>query len=222
MIKDDRMRTIYGMVRAGVTVCDVGTDHAHIPIELILSGKAPRCIITDISAPSLEKGIANARIAGCGDKISSYCANGTLGVPLDNDMDVIIAGMGGELISDILRQDKRLRSNAYGFVLQPMSKPEALRSFLAENGFEMIDEVKTEALGRVYAVIKCRYTGKAYKLTEREIYLGCFTRSDAPLEKRYAEKVISSLETRLEGLKRSDTVNEAEISQLEHLISEIK
>lgn len=219
MIKDERMKLIYGKVREGVTVCDVGTDHAIIPIELLLSGKAERCVLTDISAPSLEKGVKNAGNAGVGGKISAYCANGTLGVPLDGQMDFIIAGMGGELISQILDQDERLRNPGYGFVLQPMSKAEELRRYLAENGFLVKNETKVESGGRVYAVICCSYDGAVRTISEKELFLGYGFDAKRSLDRIYAEKVLASFRVRLKGLESAETRDESEINLL---INQIK
>ena len=221
MLKDERMKALYGAVRTNVTVCDVGTDHASIPIELILSGKSPRCIITDISAPSLEKGAMNAKSAGCSDKISAFCANGTLGVPLDDEMDVIIAGMGGELISQILDQDIRLKNSKYRFALQPMSKADELRSYLAQSGFEILSESKVKAVGRVYPIIVCAYTGKTYALDTVTRLLG-FKSATNGLEKEYAERVIKALSVKLDGIKSAENPDTLLIERLENEINEVK
>ena len=221
MLKDDRLKTLCEAVRGGVTVCDVGTDHAYVPIELILSGKTPRCIITDISAPSLEKGVNNAKMAGCGEKITAYCTSGTLGVAFDGETDIVIAGMGGELIAQIIEQDAQLKAPSFRFVLQPMSKAEELRCYLAENGFEMTDEVKTESGGRIYAVITCKYSGATYTLTERQQLLGSFERKGDPLERGYTNRVLSALKIRLKGLENAENRNEAEISRLREQIDSI-
>ena len=218
MLTDARMKVISEAVREGVTVCDVGTDHAHIPIELIKSGKAKRCIITDISAPSLEKGIANAKAEGCIDRISAYCANGTLGVPLDPVTDIIIAGMGGELISQIIGQDERLKDTAFRFVLQPMSKAEILRSFLADNGFKMTEEKKVESAGRIYAVILCAYEGDPYVISERERYLGVSHSVTDPLACEYAKRTRKAIETKLSGLMSAENKDEGEINALKALL----
>ncbi len=213
MLKDERMKTVYAAVRDGVTVCDVGTDHALIPIELILSGRSESCIITDISAPSLEKGVSNAKKALCGDKIKSFCTNGTLAVPLAEKMDFIIAGMGGELIAQIIEQDKRLKNPAYRFVLQPMSRAEELRSYLASNGFEILCEVKVESQDRIYSVITAAYTGKVTQLDDAAALLG-FTKAKTELEIRYAKRVIGVLKTKLNGLQSAENPDTKLIKKL--------
>ena len=213
MLKDGRMETIYGMVRRGVTVCDVGTDHAIIPIELVKNCLCPSAIATDISAPSLEKGIRNIKKAGCADKIKTYCTNGTLSVPLENKMDFIIAGMGGELIVKIISQDERLKNSDFRFILQPMTRAEELRSFLAEYGFKMLSESKAEGDGRVYAVINACYTGEKYSLNSTETLFGVTPAPQNELEIRYAEKEEKRLNAKLIGLENSDT--EASIAEKE-------
>ena len=221
MLKDERMKAIYSALREGVTVMDVGTDHALIPIELILSGKAPRCILTDISAPSLEKGVKNAKKAQCGDKITAYCTNGTLGVPIEGETDVIIAGMGGELIAEIIEQDQRFKGENVRIVAQPMSKAEVLREYLAKNGFEASAEVKVQSCGRIYSVISARYSGKKTAISHRQAYLGFFINANDPLEDSYKNKVVKALKTKLDGLKSAENLNQDEISELSSVINEI-
>ena len=173
MLKDDRMRTVYSAVREGVTVCDVGTDHGLLPIELILNGKAQRCIMTDISAPSLEKGVKNAKKTGVSDKISAYCTNGTLGVPFDGDTDIIIAGMGGELIVRILSDAPWTKDKDIRLCLQPMTHPEKLRYFLVSEGYSIVDEkiAVEETEDKIYQIILAEYSGVAEKLDPEELEL---------------------------------------------------
>ncbi len=203
MLKDNRMRVIADLVRQGATVCDVGTDHAFIPIELILSGKCVGAVITDISASSLEKGVTNVKKNGLRDKVKSFCANGTLGAELDGVTDVIIAGMGGELISSILSQDPRLKNEELRFILQPMSRAEELRIFLAENGFETEKEVKVESEGRVYAILCVKYTGKSFAADTRYILFGATPNAENEADIRYAEKLLRVLQTKKDGLAMS-------------------
>lgn len=205
MLKDGRMETIYGFVRRGAVVCDVGTDHAIIPIELVKNGVCESAVITDISAPSLEKGVNNAKNCKMDKKISAYCTNGTLKVPLDDVTDVIIAGMGGELIAQIISQDTRLCDGRFRFILQPMSKPQFLRSFLSENGFEMLLEKKTEADGRVYSVIVAEYTARISQLTDLQLLFGVTPEYSDENEKKYALNVYRALLEKLKGQESSST-----------------
>ena len=204
MLKDERMTLIYSLVRDGKNVLDVGTDHAIIPIELVKNKISPRGTVTDISRPSLDKGIKNIAAAGLGGKIDAYCTDGTLGVPLESVDDVIIAGMGGELIVKILSQDERLRLERLRFILQPMTKPEETRKFLYENGFNVLSEEKVISEGRVYAVILAEYDGKRKDYSLTDLLLGTTPKRENGADVIYAERLLSVLNTRLSGLKRAD------------------
>lgn len=225
MLKDERMAVICSMVRDGAVVCDVGTDHAIIPAELLKSGKCSRAVITDISVPSLEKGIKNIKKEGLEDKVSAFAANGTLGAELDGVTDIVIAGMGGELIAGIIAQDERLKSPGLHFILQPMSRAPQLRTFLYENGFEITDEKKASVERRVYAVINAEYTGVKKQHVLRDIYLGPgeFLSRENVSDKRYAEKELEQIKTKIRGIDSSAAPlkHAAERSELEGIAREI-
>ncbi len=204
MLKDERMTLIYSLVRDGKSVLDVGTDHAIIPIELVKSKKSPFATVTDISRPSLDKGIKNIADAGLGEKISAYCTDGTLGAPLEGVDDIIIAGMGGELIVKILSQDTRLHSDKFRFILQPMTKPEETRKYLYENGFKVLSETKVISEERVYAVILAEFNGKRTDYSLRELLLGATPNRENAADVAYAERLLSALCTRLSGLNKAE------------------
>lgn len=204
MLKDERMTLIYSLVRTGKNVLDVGTDHAWIPIELVKNNVSPCAAVTDISRSSLDKGIKNIKAAGLEQKIAAYCTDGTLGVPLETVDDVIIAGMGGELIVKILSQDKRLLSDKLHFILQPMTKPEELRYYLYQNGFTVISEQKVISENRVYAVISAKYTAENTDFSLSDILLGAFPDKSSQADTVYAERLLSALTVRLHGLQKAE------------------
>lgn len=215
MLKDNRMAQIYAAVRTSDTlgICDIGTDHAHLPIELVGSGKVPFAIATDISLPSLEKGKQNIAAHGLSDRISTYLADGSLGVPLDGIGDIIIAGMGGELIASILCSDDRLRSPALHFVLQPMTKHSVLRAALAKNGFETEREYCVSDGNRIYFIMSTYYTGVARELSPSELLLGVNTEPSAELT-AYARLKLSQLERELAGVMSSARPDASERDRL--------
>ena len=221
MLKDERMALIYNLVRDGKNVLDVGTDHAIIPIELVKNGKSPLASVTDISRPSLEKGIKNIAEAGLKEKISAYCTDGTLGVPLTEVDDIIIAGMGGELIVKILSQDERLRSGKLRFILQPMTKPEETRKYLYENGFTVLSEAKVISEGRVYAVILAEFSGRLTDYSLTDLLLGVTPMRENAADITYAERLLSTLNTRLSGLNKAEERDLSLISKTEKEIATV-
>ena len=223
MLKDNRMREIYSLVRKMPDrgACDVGTDHAHIPIELVTTGKLPFAVATDISLPSVKKGEKNIAALKLSDKIKTYCANGTLGVPLEGIGDIIIAGMGGELIAEIILADKRLLSPDLHFVLQPMTKQEELRIALYKNGYEIEKESCVSDGERIYFIMSVYYTGAQKTLSTRERLLGVNTPSSPTLVK-YAEELKIRISIRLRGLKSAATPNPTEEIELNEALCELE
>lgn len=215
MLKDNRMNGIYTAVRTLPTggVCDVGTDHAHIPIELVKNGKVSFAIATDISLPSIQKGEKNIRKLGLSDKIKTYCANGTSGVPLDGISDIIIAGMGGELISEILFADERLKNSSLHFILQPMTKHSELRELLAKNGFSIEKESCISDGDRIYFIMSVYYTGEAHTLTLRDLLLGVNTEKNKTLLD-YTARLKVQLSAKLSGMMSASVLSAEDIEAI--------
>lgn len=217
-LRDDRMKMIADSVRENVTVCDVGSDHALIPIYLVASGKNEKAIITDISRDSLEKGIRNVKKEGLSDFIDAYCTDGVQGIVLPDKCDVIIAGMGGELIADIIGAGRQLQNRDVRLILQPMTKPEYLREFLLRNGFSIVKEDKVTASGKIYCVIVCKYTGETGTVDPKEIYLGFGFDRNNETHKNYAKKIISVLSLKRDGIVRSVSADKECLADIENLL----
>lgn len=172
-IIDDRLYLAASMVREGGVVADVGTDHAYIPIFLINTEKCPRAIASDINEGPLERARQNAEKYECADSITFVLADGLDGLPLEEKgvTDIVICGMGGELIARIIDGSPYARKPGIRLILQPMTKPEHLRKYLSENGFAETDGGAAEA-DKVYQCIVCEYTGVPYSLTPAEMTVG--------------------------------------------------
>ncbi len=70
---------------------------------------------------------------------------------------VVIAGMGGVLISDILEEASHLsRKEEMFFVLQPVQGVEELRNYLRAHHYEMKREKLFKWSGKFYQVFLCK------------------------------------------------------------------
>jgi tRNA (adenine22-N1)-methyltransferase len=104
----------------------------------------------------------------------------------------VIAGMGGELIAKILADCPWISNARYNLILQPMTRPEALRRYLFENGFELLKEEATEESGKAYVVINASYTGQIKPFTACDIYIGRLG-AECAASRKYLSKVYNSL-----------------------------
>ena len=201
----------------GDFVCDIGTDHGYLPAYLLKSGKCRRAIAADINSMPLEAAANTLKNAGVLDKAQLILSDGLQSVPLDGVTDIVIAGMGGELISRIIGSEERVK-NGVTLILQPMTRAAVLRRFLAEKGFDVLCERGVADGKFVYSVMKCRYSGIVREITPVEENIG---RLDSSLEedRLYIEKQLERMENAAVGIANSDTKRAEEI---QNTISEIR
>lgn len=148
-----RLLLIAENIPAGSRVADVGTDHAVLPIHLVKTGITDRVIASDIAKKPLEKAAENVKRAGLSGVIELRLSDGLKGVSPDEVDTVVIAGMGGELIADILEAAPWLRNKQYRLILQPMTKAEKLRRYLREQQYEFLGEQAVYDAGRYFTVM---------------------------------------------------------------------
>lgn len=143
----ERLKKMAQRIDKGETMADIGTDHGFLPLYLLESGISPKVIMTDISEKSLEKAVDNAASCLKGrDGRAEFRTGDGLSVLGMGEVDaVVIAGMGGKLIRDIMADDITLTASFDKFILQPRIGQGILRKWLIENGFRIIaDDVVRE------------------------------------------------------------------------------
>ena len=174
---DNRLKICSDFVSGKGVACDVGTDHAYLAADLILSGKCKKVIASDINQGPLEAAEKTVEKYEISDNVELILSNGLENVPPDDVTDIIIAGMGGETIADILEKCQWAR---YGvnLILQPMTKISFLRKWLYDNGYE----IKTEKLAKdgekLYTVMQVVWTACLKKLSDADSVRGFFAEDD--------------------------------------------
>ncbi len=159
-----RLNMIISRINADA-VADVGTDHAYIPVRLIKEARAKRVIATDMNEGPLSSARSNVDAEGVGDRVELRLGDGLSPLKECECDNIVIAGMGGELISTILKEGEAVAKSAKLLFLQPMNSQELLREYLIENGFEIVDEdIEVEGF-KVYNLIIAK-AGKSEKVTD--------------------------------------------------------
>ena len=162
---DARLKAVYDAVPQDAKVADIGTDHAFLPIALIKNGRAKSVIACDINEKPLENARRSVERSGCTD-IDLRLSDGLEHIKKGEADCIVIAGMGGEVISGILNRCLFLKDTAITLVLQPMTGADVLRRFLCENGFVIAKEKGVAQDKRIYTVITAHYTGENKKYDE--------------------------------------------------------
>ena len=172
MIKiSKRLCTVADYVRNGAVVADIGTDHAYLPIYLAQSNKIQRAVASDINAGPLDRARINIEKNGLNNVIDTYLTNGLNGIEKFEPTDILICGMGGELIAKIIDESSYVKNNGVRLILQPMTMVKELREYLS-NGFFTIAENVVFEDNKLYQIICVEYDGKEHNLSNAELELG--------------------------------------------------
>ena len=136
----DRLQILADQIEKNETMADIGTDHGFLPIYLWENGISPNVIMADVSAGSLDKARCNAA-ALYPDMTFDLRLGDGIQVLEKGEVDaVVLAGMGGILMTEILSKDLD-KSKSFGkLVFQPRSGQGRLRWWLVNNGFFIIRE----------------------------------------------------------------------------------
>ena len=205
---DIRLKTCFDMVGGRGIVCDVGTDHALLAAELINSGKCEKVIASDIKEGPLAAAKKTVERSGITDKVELILSDGLVNVPLEGVSDIVIAGMGGETIADIISESIECIPENVRLVLQPMTKAEVLRKRLYELGFEILDERIAEDGDKLYTIMSAEPSINDERLTEFETLCG-FYDSDLPLTQKFRKREAERLGKIADSLKKSGKNNES-------------
>lgn len=141
MIKlSNRLKAIADLIYPGEKVADIGTDHGFLPMSLWETGKSPKVILSDVNLGPLKKAEANIAKYFPGQSFDLRIGNGLQTLEPGEVDTVVIAGMGGLLISDILAEDINKTKSFKKYILQPRNAQKDLRAWLINNGFVITDE----------------------------------------------------------------------------------
>jgi len=209
------------MVRTGSRLADIGTDHAYLPASLILGGRIPSAIAADLRKGPLENAEATVRANDIADKVQLRLSDGLQFVLPEEVDDIVIAGMGGILIAEILTAAPWVKKGHYRLILQPQSHSEDVRRYLFENGFEIIEEAACFEDEKVYICLCAEYADKKEKHSEAEILLGQFLGREDEESKAFIEKKMKRVRVRLDALKKAQPDCD-EAKKLESILDEVK
>lgn len=181
---DNRLKTAAEFCREGKTAADVGCDHARL--ACFIAGKSKLVIASDVRDGPLEA--ARKTVAERGvPNVKVVKSDGLRGIDFADD--VVICGMGGELIAEIIGGCRFLSADTR-FILQPMTKPEFLRKWLYSEGFEIIEERAAVEGDRYYSIMYVKFTGVKREADELTALTGKL--NDGASLRKIAEKLLKN------------------------------
>lgn len=199
---DNRLKACAGFVTAGGICVDVGTDHGYLASYLVINGICKSAIACDINNGPLNTARQTVEKLGLKGKIDLILSDGLDNIPDEEITDVIIAGMGGELIAKIISKANWLQRGT-NLVLQPMTKAEFLREWLFCNGFKILNEKPVCDGIFNYTIIQAAFSGEFKTIDDYFAYTGLID-SNSDEGKLYFKAILNRIEKIISGLKKSE------------------
>ena len=215
-----RLLSAAELVRQDATFADIGTDHAYLPLFLLDEGRIGYAYCCDINEGPLNSARKNAEERGRAGQMSFILTDGATVLKDRGITDYAVCGMGGELIADIIERAPHLKDGGVHLILQPMTRQEKLRVYLASSGFRIISESYSFDAGKHYVCLLAVYDGKCREISELESIVGSVNSDYLGRESRlaYLNTKLKSLETAINGKREAGIDCDGDTK----LISEIK
>ncbi|MEW6447365.1 MAG: class I SAM-dependent methyltransferase [Bacillota bacterium] len=198
-----RLKAVADLVQPAECIADIGTDHALLPVYLVEHGVVSRVIAVEKAAGPTAAARRAVAAAGLEDRIEVRVGVGLSPLAKGEAEAIVIAGMGGETIADILAAGAAVAQAARLVVAQPMNRVAFLRRWLTENGWRITAEVLVPEGRRLYQAVAAA-PGASRKLNWMEEELGPYLlASGHPLLKELAARTLRYYEEKLAGLSRA-------------------
>jgi tRNA (adenine22-N1)-methyltransferase len=149
-----RLQAVAGLVSQGNRVADVGCDHAYISIYLAENEISPHIIAMDVNQGPIDRAKENVIKYNCQDRIETRKSNGLERLETGEADTILIAGMGGALMIQILTARLEVLRSVRELVLQPQSEIYKVRQMLTEQRLLILEENMVEEDGKYYVMMK--------------------------------------------------------------------
>ncbi len=198
-----RLTAVAEMVAKGSKVADIGTDHAYVPVYLVLNKVCNSALAMDINEGPLLRAEENIRKFSLTDEIKTRLSDGLSKLENGDADTVVIAGMGGILINNIIVKDKERLTSVKHYILQPMTAIEETRKFLYNNGFKIIDEKLAVEDEKIYTIISA-VCGEDTADSEIDYYIGrCLIKNRDKNLPEYLQGKIYEYEKALNSMEKA-------------------
>lgn len=196
-----RLFAVASKVTRGNRLADIGTDHGYIPIYLVSEGVIPSAIAMDVNQGPLDRADANIREYQLMDKIETRRSNGLEKLSADEADTIVIAGMGGALMRDILDRGQDVIQAGKELILQPQSEIFKVRHFLHDHGYKILSEEILKEEGKYYFILKAIPGEQRFDSEYLYEYGEYLLKENDPLMKEYLERELEKYHKIVEGLE---------------------
>ncbi len=188
------------------TLADIGTDHGYVPIYLAKAGRICHGIACDVKTGPLQKAKENIAQEGLSAVIETRLGSGFAPLKPGEAKTVVMAGMGGMLMIDLLEAAEDVLEETEQLVLQPQLDIDQVRRALHRLGFFIAREEMVWEEGKFYTILDARRGQDAAYGALDYGYGRCLMQCRHPVLRQY-------LLWRLEQIKKVETCLQQGVSR---------
>ncbi len=215
-----RLLMLTEMIIMGKPTADIGADHGELAKFLIEKQLAPQVMASELGDGPYMRLLGGLKHSPGREMIEVRQGNGLTVLEPGEVVNVVIAGLGGDAMVDILSRDWQKAASYKRYVFQPMSRPWSLRRKLSQKGWPILEERLVEDNGRLFIAISSSPGNKPYRLSALEIDMGpLLLWSENKLRTRYLKFYLQKYRQAYLGLLKAETMN---VSLLDEYHSKIK
>lgn len=200
-----RLQCIADEVLPGSAVADIGTDHGYVPIYLYLKGKIRKGIAMDIGEGPLARAKKNIQMYEASSVIETRRSNGLEKLEIGEVDTIIIAGMGGLLIQQILEGKTGVLRTVQRLILQPQRDQEKIRRLLHKQGFKISNEQMINEEGHYYTIITAIPGQESYQREVDYLFGRKLIEEKSPILKEYICDQLSKYDTIINNIQGYET-----------------
>lgn len=150
----ERLLVIASLVTPGLRLADVGCDHGLLSLYLLGNQTVPYAIGMDLREGPLSRAQENAVREHLGDRIVFRLSDGLDAYEAGEADSLVIAGMGGQMMADILLREPEKTASFQELILEPQKDPDRVRAALRRLPFGITAERMVKEQGKYYPVIR--------------------------------------------------------------------
>jgi tRNA (adenine22-N1)-methyltransferase len=216
-----RLLILTEMIIMGEPTADIGADHGELAKYLVEKQLVPRVIASELGNGPYRRLLTSLHDSPGREMIEVRQGNGLTVLHPGEVVNVVIAGLGGEAMVEILSRDGQKAASFKRYVFQPMSRPGSLRRELSQKGWPILEERLVEENGRLFVAISSSPGNKPYRLSALEIDIGpLLLQSKDMFRTRYLKSYLHKYKQAYSGLLKAGTIQN--VSLLDAYHSKIK
>lgn len=219
-----RLKAIADKVKPHSKVADIGTDHGYIPIYLVKNRQVDKVIAMDINKDPLKKCQSNVEAYGVSDRIETRLSDGVKNLNKNEVDTMIIAGMGGKLICNIIEAGKEVVESIETLIISPHTDIKFVRSYIVSLNRTFVEEVIKDE-DHLYHIFTC--SNEEYKKNSNEQIEALHLQfgkepivSKNPVYLEYLESYLVKQELLLNELKKKNV--QSRVDEIEKVVDSLR